>query len=52
MCCHVSVCLCICVLTSVRACMHEIGGGGGGGGYGDGGRETTDQYGQCGEVIL
>ena len=41
MCCHVSVCLCICVLTSVHACMQVMGGGGEGG---DGGTETPNQY--------
>ena len=38
----VVMCLCIDVLTSVRACMHVMGGGGGEGG--DGGRETPNQY--------
>ena len=37
----VAICLCICVLTSVRACMHVIGRGGGMVG---GGSETPDQY--------
>ena len=40
----VVMCLCVCVydcvLTSVHACMHVMGGGG----EGDGGMETPDQY--------